>query len=109
MSEETAGEKTFAPTEKRLADAAKKGDVLRSKESGTAAVMLLGGAWLVFHFGQAPALCRMAVPEGRWRRRLGSSDPSRMGPGAPEPEEMVGGRDVELKLWPRSATIWVAG
>ena len=48
MSEETAGEKTFAPTEKRLADAAKKGDVLRSKESGTAAVMLLGGAWLVF-------------------------------------------------------------
>ncbi|MDP4538554.1 flagellar type III secretion system protein FlhB [Qipengyuania sp. DY56-A-20] len=48
MSEETAGEKTFAPTEKRLADAAKKGDVLRSKESGTAAVMLLGGVWLVF-------------------------------------------------------------
>ncbi|WP_454598488.1 EscU/YscU/HrcU family type III secretion system export apparatus switch protein [Qipengyuania sp. SM2507] len=48
MSEETPGEKTFAPTEKRLADAAKKGDVLRSKESGTAAVMLLGGAWLVF-------------------------------------------------------------
>jgi len=43
---ETAGEKTFAPTEKRLADAAKKGDVLRSKDTGTAAVMLLGGAWL---------------------------------------------------------------
>ena len=38
---ETAGEKTFAPTEKRLADAAKKGDVLRSKDAGTAAVMLL--------------------------------------------------------------------
>lgn len=46
MSEETAGEKTFAPTEKRLTDAAKKGDVLRSKDAGTAAVMLLGGAWL---------------------------------------------------------------
>ncbi|MBX7481885.1 EscU/YscU/HrcU family type III secretion system export apparatus switch protein [Qipengyuania qiaonensis] len=46
MSQETAGEKTFAPTEKRLADAAKKGDVLRSKDAGTAAVMLLGGAWL---------------------------------------------------------------
>ncbi|AXK43231.1 EscU/YscU/HrcU family type III secretion system export apparatus switch protein [Erythrobacter aureus] len=46
MSEETAGEKTFAPTEKRLADAAKKGDVLRSKDAGTAAVMLFGGAWL---------------------------------------------------------------
>ncbi len=48
MSEETAGEKTFAPTEKRLADAAKKGDVLRSKDAGTAAVMLFGGAWLAF-------------------------------------------------------------
>ena len=46
MSEETAGEKTYAPTEKRLVDAAKKGDVLRSKDAGTAAVMLLGGAWL---------------------------------------------------------------
>ncbi len=43
---ETAGEKVFAPTKKRLADAAKKGDVLRSKETGTAAVMLFGGAWL---------------------------------------------------------------
>ncbi|OBX18846.1 flagellar biosynthesis protein [Erythrobacter sp. QSSC1-22B] len=48
MSEETPGEKTYEPTEKRLADAAKKGDVLRSKETGTAAVMILGGAWLTF-------------------------------------------------------------
>lgn len=53
MAEETAGEKTFAPTPKRLADAAKKGDVLRSKElatlaaTGTGAVLLLGlGPWL---------------------------------------------------------------
>ncbi|UVI39510.1 EscU/YscU/HrcU family type III secretion system export apparatus switch protein [Qipengyuania spongiae] len=45
---ETAGEKTYAPTEKRIADAAKKGDVLRSKDAGTAAVILLGGAWLAF-------------------------------------------------------------
>ena len=48
MSEQPAGEKTFAPTEKRLTDAAKKGDVLRSKDAGTAAVMILGGAWLAF-------------------------------------------------------------
>ena len=41
---ETAGEKTFAPTEKRLRDAANKGDVLRSKDLGTAAVMLVGAA-----------------------------------------------------------------
>ncbi len=53
MADETPGEKTFAPTAKRRQDAAKKGDVLRSKElatlAGTAAGALalwgLGG-WL---------------------------------------------------------------
>lgn len=44
MSE--AGEKTFAPTPKKKQDAARKGDVLRSKELATAAVMLVGAAWL---------------------------------------------------------------
>jgi flagellar biosynthetic protein FlhB len=53
MAEESAGEKTFAPTPKRRADAAKKGDVLRSREvatlaaTGTGALALLGlGPWL---------------------------------------------------------------
>ncbi|MDC8755611.1 flagellar type III secretion system protein FlhB [Erythrobacter sp. sf7] len=53
MAEETPGEKTFAPTAKRRADAAKKGDVLRSKEvavlaaTGTGALALFGfGPWL---------------------------------------------------------------
>ena len=45
---ETAGEKTFAPTDKRKRDAAKNGDVLRSKELATAAAMLAGAAWLKF-------------------------------------------------------------
>ncbi|KLE31274.1 EscU/YscU/HrcU family type III secretion system export apparatus switch protein [Aurantiacibacter luteus] len=45
MSEQ-AGEKSFAPTEKRKKDAAKKGDVLRSKEVGTAAAVFAGAAWL---------------------------------------------------------------
>jgi flagellar biosynthetic protein FlhB len=53
MAEESAGEKTFAPTAKRRADAAKKGDVLRSKEvatlaatgTGALALMVLG-PWL---------------------------------------------------------------
>ncbi|HMO69601.1 MAG TPA: flagellar type III secretion system protein FlhB [Novosphingobium sp.] len=44
MSE--GGEKTFAPTPKKKQDAARKGDVLRSKELATAAVMLVGAAWL---------------------------------------------------------------
>ena len=47
MSEST-GEKSFAPTEKRRRDAALKGDVLRSRELSTAAVMLFGAAWLTF-------------------------------------------------------------
>lgn len=53
MAEETSGEKTFAPTPKRRTDAAKKGDVLRSKELATAAATGAGalalwglGAWL---------------------------------------------------------------
>jgi flagellar biosynthetic protein FlhB len=45
---ETAGEKTFAPTAKRREDAAKKGDVLRSKELATAAAVLIGAVWLKF-------------------------------------------------------------
>lgn len=51
MSE--AGEKTFAPTPKRRREAAKKGDVLRSRELGTAVSMLVGAAWLKF---QGPVL-----------------------------------------------------
>lgn len=43
---EGSGEKTFAPTEKRKRDAAKGGDVLRSRELGTAAGVFAGIAWL---------------------------------------------------------------
>lgn len=45
MSED-AGEKTLAPTEKRKRDAAKNGDVLRSRDLATAAAMMAGVAWL---------------------------------------------------------------
>jgi flagellar biosynthetic protein FlhB len=46
MSEE-AGEKTFAPTEKRVREATKKGDVLRSRELATAGATLVAAAWLL--------------------------------------------------------------
>ena len=46
MSDQS-GEKQFAPSAKRRADAAKKGDVLRSKELGTAVAMLAGACWLL--------------------------------------------------------------
>ena len=45
---ETAGEKTQAPTPKRKQDAAKKGDVLRSRDLATAAAALAGAAWLKY-------------------------------------------------------------
>ena len=45
MSEQE-GEKSFAPTEKRKRDAARKGDVIRSRELATAAAMAVGAGWL---------------------------------------------------------------
>ena len=45
---EASGEKSFAPSQKRLQDAARKGDVLRSRELATASAVLMGGAWLLF-------------------------------------------------------------
>ncbi len=47
MSEESSGEKTFEPTEKKKSDSAKKGDVLRSKEVATAAAIATGGLVLL--------------------------------------------------------------
>jgi flagellar biosynthetic protein FlhB len=43
-----SGEKSFAPTQKRRQDAARKGDVLRSRELATAVAMLVGAVWLKF-------------------------------------------------------------
>ncbi len=43
---EDSGEKSFAPSAKRKSDAAKRGDVLRSRELAVAATMLVGAAWL---------------------------------------------------------------
>lgn len=46
MSEQS-GEKSFEATEKKKQDATKKGDVLRSKEVGTAVAILCGALWLI--------------------------------------------------------------
>ena len=48
MSESAeSGEKSFAPTEKRKQDAAKKGDVFRSRDFAGAVSLLAGAIWLV--------------------------------------------------------------
>lgn len=46
MSEQPAGEKSHAPTEKRQRDAIAKGNVLRSREVATAAAVGVGALWL---------------------------------------------------------------
>ncbi len=40
------GEKTEKPTQKRLNDAARDGDILQSRELGTALVIMVGAGWL---------------------------------------------------------------
>ena len=46
MAEESAGERSEAPSQKKLKDAAEKGDVLQSKDLGAALVMIVGAGWL---------------------------------------------------------------
>ncbi len=43
---ESEGEKSFAPSAKRKRDAAKKGDVIRSRELATAGAVAIGALWL---------------------------------------------------------------
>lgn len=63
MSEE-AGDRTEAPTAKRKRDAAEQGDVLRSKEFGTALVILAGVAWLLFFGPSLVAGCKAVMTAG---------------------------------------------
>jgi len=51
MSEEQAGEKTEAPTEKRKRDAEKEGDRPDSKEAAVALVTIAGALWFIFAGG----------------------------------------------------------
>jgi flagellar biosynthesis protein FlhB len=65
VSEQSAGEKSFEPTEKKLKDAADKGNVLRSKEVATAVAMLAGALWL-----KLAGPWMLAVIEGTAERSL---------------------------------------
>ena len=46
MAESESGQKTEQPTPKKLSEAKKKGDVLQSKELGTALIVAAGAAWM---------------------------------------------------------------
>lgn len=58
---ETPGEKTEAPTPKRKRKAAEEGQLLKSKDFGTALVVLCGCVWMAF-FGQSMmAACKVVM------------------------------------------------
>jgi flagellar biosynthetic protein FlhB len=55
---EAGGERTEAATPKRVRDAVEKGDVLKSREFGTALAMLAGVAWIVWFGPELIAACK---------------------------------------------------
>jgi flagellar biosynthetic protein FlhB len=69
MAEGNGGEKTEKPTQKKLQDAAKKGDILQSRELGTALVVMAGIGWLaVMGPSLVEALSHMLIEALRFRR-----------------------------------------
>lgn len=58
-------QKTEAPTERRKRDAVQKGDVLQSRDLGTALIVIAGGAWLAlagpWMFGALEEMLRTAL------------------------------------------------
>ena len=57
-------EKTEAPTDKRRRDASEKGDVLQSRELGTALVVLAGAAWIALAGPWMLGACETIVRQG---------------------------------------------
>jgi flagellar biosynthesis protein FlhB len=57
-------QKTEAPTAKRKADAARNGDVLQSRELGTALVMLAGAGWLALAGPMFVDACKQLLKNG---------------------------------------------
>ncbi|WP_066797893.1 flagellar type III secretion system protein FlhB [Sphingomonas soli] len=55
---ESAGEKTEAPTPKRKRKAVEEGQILKSKDFGTAVIILLGCAWMAFFGGGLMTACK---------------------------------------------------
>ena len=63
------GEKTEKPTQKKLQDAAKKGDILQSKELATALVVMAGIGWIaVTGPSVVESLSQMLIEALRFRR-----------------------------------------
>lgn len=79
MAEDSDAEKTEEPTSKRRTDARERGQVARSKELGTAAVMIVGSAALLLGGGGAARAFAGAMRSGLTLDRALLSDPGAMG------------------------------
>jgi flagellar biosynthesis protein FlhB len=73
-------QKTEAPTQKRKNDAARDGDILQSRELGTALIMVCGSAWLMFAGPWFVRSCRALLVEGLSvnRQEIVDFDPASM-------------------------------
>ncbi|MBV1789349.1 flagellar biosynthesis protein FlhB [Marinobacterium sp. D7] len=78
MADESGQEKTEEPTSKRLQDAREKGDVPRSKELTTTALLMIAG-FAALIFGSQIAVDMMSMMKGNFALdRKAISDPSQM-------------------------------
>lgn len=71
-------QQTEAPTAKRRADAARDGDVLQSRELGTATIMIAGAAWVIFAGPWFVGACQSLLRNGLMLRGtdIASFDPA---------------------------------
>src|SRR5450432_3313137 len=79
MAEDSDAEKTEEPTTKRQTDARERGQVARSRELGTAAVMITGSAALVIGGGKFAGSFAHLMHGGLALDRGTLSDPDAMG------------------------------
>jgi len=89
MAEQQSGDKTEAPTPKRIMDAFKEGDVLRSREFATALVVLAGCGWLAMFGPSLLGACRALMAESFQFGRADIDDFSPMRPLAAAGWKMV--------------------
>jgi flagellar biosynthetic protein FlhB len=79
MAEDSDAERTEQPTAKRERDARERGEVARSRELGTAAVMIVGSAALVLFGGSFATAFARLMRGGLTLDRSALSDPGAMG------------------------------
>jgi maltooligosyltrehalose trehalohydrolase len=64
---------------------------------------------VAYHFGEAPARCRIEIPAGLWSKRLDSAEAAWKGPGNDTPELLRSGGEVFVTLPPWSFVLFSSG